>query len=92
MRAIVFSLLLFFSPIFVGLALAESQPPVHHEYNNSNVYYGTMQDEPRKDDDYGIKTYIDPATGDRVTSVRSRPQTNTQNQMPMHIEPIIRPW
>ena len=69
-----------------------SPPSTHNEYNNSTIYYGTQGAQPQyNDDDYGIRTYRDPETGDRITSVRSRPNQNQQQQAPIYVEPRIRP-
>lgn len=90
-RVLIFYLC-FFSVVAFSSAQAEQNASVHNEYHNSTVYTGNAQTvQEQTDVPYGIHTYVDPATGDRVTSVRSKRQDQTQDQRPFYIEPIIRP-
>lgn len=79
-----------------SLALAQEnngQPSATYEYNNSNIYYNSPapQTQSQADQDFSIRTFTDPQTGDRVTQIRSRPQP-VQQPAPLYIEPIIRPY
>ncbi|MBO4334700.1 MAG: hypothetical protein J5846_02550 [Desulfovibrio sp.] len=64
--------------------------PVHNEYHHSTIYSPQVRESP-VDPREGIHVYIDPDTGDRVVSVRSRREPETQPQQPFYIEPIVRP-
>jgi len=76
-------------------AQAEDFPRQHNEYHNSTIYNGMPQQSyPQQAmPDEGISVYRDPDTGDRVISVRSRLYQDNRNnqQMPIYIDPIIRP-
>ena len=76
------------------LALAEGQQVgVKNEYNNSNIYnYGQQEPSNQNDDQYGIKTFRDPETGDRITQVRTKRYPPQQPQsMPIYVQPRLGP-
>ena len=66
----------------------------HNEYNNSNIYYYGQKgvDQQNNDQQYGIRTFRDPETGDRITQVRTkRQQPQEQQQVPLYIQPMVNP-
>ncbi|MBQ9537421.1 MAG: hypothetical protein IJU79_06525 [Desulfovibrionaceae bacterium] len=93
MLRIILSCLLLF---LCGGLVAQAAEPTTHNYNNSNIYYGESQSPDNiKPDEYGIRTFRDPETGDRMTQIRSRPypqQQQQQPQMPIYVEPRVRPY
>ncbi|MBO4334462.1 MAG: hypothetical protein J5846_01325 [Desulfovibrio sp.] len=85
------SLLLLTAPqAFAGEREEQAKAPVHNEYHHSTIYSPQIRETP-VDPREGIHVYIDPETGDRVVSVRSRREPETQTQQPFYIEPIVRP-
>ncbi|MCR4666972.1 MAG: hypothetical protein K5657_06730 [Desulfovibrio sp.] len=93
-KNIFFASLLFFFPALTIQGSAAEQPSVHNEYHNSTIYSGTTaveKEEPSFPPE-GIYTYDDPETGDHVISVRSRRSDPQQNNTPLLIKPIIRPF
>ncbi len=84
--------MLLFSPAQAwseGVQPQQPMAPVHNEYHNSTIYSNSVKESP-VDPREGIHVYIDPDTGDRVVSVRSR-REQSQSPHTFYIEPIVRP-
>ncbi|MCR5814939.1 MAG: hypothetical protein K6G15_10695 [Desulfovibrio sp.] len=95
MLRLLFCCVLFFGLAPVSVFAAEEQvqqpmAPVHNEYHNSTIY-SQQPGESSRDPYEGIHVYIDPETGDRVVSVRSRRDPDPQPQQPFYIAPVVRP-
>ena len=93
-RVSLFSLAVFFLAS-QGVLAEESVPPAgtKYEYNNSTINNYGYSGTPEQDDSkYGIRTFRDPETGDRITQVRSKPQQpQSQQQIPIYVEPRVFP-
>lgn len=90
--------ILFFMALFCANAVYAEESregaTIYNEYHNSTVYSGNQpaQNPYPSQESEGIRVYRDPDSGDRVISVRSRMYQNQQQQTPVYIDPVIRPW